>query len=84
MSHLYDENRDNLVSQSSWTYNERNSPNSISLTLADQNNLLSASVGNLLKMLMSEWKGSDGTFRKCDYEKERISNTSSVAKMKRV
>lgn len=41
-------------------------PYNISLTLVVQNTLLSTSAGNLLRMLIKEWKGSEGTLRKWD------------------
>jgi hypothetical protein len=46
----------------------RSVPNSLSRKPVDQKTLLSASTGNLVRMLRTEWKGRTGTFRKWDYD----------------
>jgi hypothetical protein len=60
---------------------KKNLLNMLSRRLLVQNTIPSTFTGNLDRMLIRKWKGREGTFRKCDYQKASVSNITSETKI---
>jgi len=55
-------------------YDGEHIPKRLSLMTVEQDTIPSMFMGNLDRMLIRKWKGRDGTFTKCDYQKFSATN----------